>query len=205
MIRINLLGLKKEIKKSAMAMPTVSLQGTMLATAAIAIAALGFVWVGYRYYELDKETTATEAAIKKENDEARRLAAVKASVDAMEADKKKLAKQIEVIQALENGRTGPIEMLYALANTVVTTKTMWLTSFDNTGNKITISGEATSVNTVADFMENLKSTGRFTNIEIKETSQDEKYKDIQAFIFEMSADIVTPGAPASATAQGKGK
>src|SRR5712664_3097719 len=121
MIRINLLGLKKEIKKSAVAMPTVSLQGTMLATAAIAITALGFAWVGYRYYELDKETTATEVATKKENDEAKRLAAVKASVDALEVEKKKLAKQIEVIQALENGRTGPIEMLYALANTVVST------------------------------------------------------------------------------------
>src|SRR5258708_5451173 len=109
MIRINLLGIKKEVKKSSVSMPAISMQGTMLMVAAIAFTVVGFGWVGYRYLSLDKEASQIAKDTDFELKEQKRLATVKASFEQMEASKKQLLKQIDVIQGLERGRTGPLE------------------------------------------------------------------------------------------------
>jgi type IV pilus assembly protein PilN len=201
MIRINLLGLKKEIKKSAA--PAVSLAGTALTIAAVAFLVAGLAWDYYRYYSLSSEGDRIAADFKKANLEKTRLAGVKAQYDALQATEAQLTKQIDVISALERARTGPVEMLAALANTVVSTKTMWLTTFDNTGDKVHMTGFATSADTVADFMRNLKDTGRFTSVELTDTSQDDaKDRGYTAFQFELNAQLVN-GAPAPQPAGGK--
>jgi len=41
---------------------------------------------------------------------------------------------------------------------------------------------------VANLIQNLKKTGYFKNIEIKETYQDESVKDMQAFQFELTCE-----------------
>jgi Tfp pilus assembly protein PilN len=51
------------------------------------------------------------------------------------------------------------------------------------GQNINIKGVALSVQSIADLMRNLKNTGYFRNIEIKESYQDESVKDMQAYIF----------------------
>jgi len=85
-----------------------------------------------------------------------------------------------------------VEMLASLANTVVSTKTMWLTTFESTGDKVHMTGFATSADTVADFLRNLKDTGQFNNVELKDTAQDterEKDRGYSAFSFEVNAQI----------------
>jgi len=190
MIKINLLGLKKEIKKSAG--PQVSLAGTALSMALVAFIAAGLGWCYYRYYTLDKETTQIAVDFDKANKEKTRLDGVKKKVDELQASQAQLKKQIDVIEALERGRTGPVEMLASLANTVVSTKTMWLTTFESTGDKVHMTGFATSADTVADFLRNLKDTGQFNNVELKDTAQDterEKDRGYSAFSFEVNAQI----------------
>jgi Tfp pilus assembly protein PilN len=81
-------------------------------------------------------------------------------------------------------------MLASLANTVVSTKTMWLTTFENTADKVHMTGFATSAETVADFLRNLKDTGQFTNVELKDTSEDDDAdRGFVAFKFEVSAQL----------------
>jgi type IV pilus assembly protein PilN len=201
MIKINLLGLKKEVKKSAT--PSVSLAGTALAIAAVAFLVAGLAWDYYRYFSLNSESEKIAEASKKANQEKTRLAGIKAQFDALQAVKGQLQKQIDVISALERGRTGPVEMLASLANTVVSTKTMWLTTFENTGDKVHMTGFATSADTVADFLRNLKDTGQFTNVELKDTAQDDsKDRGYTAFAFEVSAQL-TNGVPPPQPAGGK--
>ena len=102
----------------------------------------------------------------------------------------------DVISALERGRTGPVDMLASLANTVVSTKTMWLTTFENTGSQVHMTGMATSADTVADFMRNLKDTGQFSNIELKDTAQDDnKERGYTAFQFELTAQLANAPQP----------
>ena len=188
MIKINLLGLKKEIKKSAA--PQVSLAGTALSAALVVFLLAGLGWDYYRYYTLNSDTDKIAADFAKANKEKARLEGVKKQYQALQDNKALLVKQIDVISALERGRTGPVEMLASLANTVVSTKTMWLTTFENTADKVHMTGFATSADTVADFLRNLKDTGQFTNIELKDTAQaDNKDLGFSTFQFEVTAQL----------------
>ena len=54
-----------------------------------------------------------------------------------------------------------------VANTVVHVDNVWLTSLNRTGNAIDIQGEAASINSVANFITQLKRSGYFDNVEIK--------------------------------------
>src|ERR1022692_4967 len=188
MIKINLLGLKKEIKKSAA--PQVSLAGTALSAALVVFLLAGLGWDYYRYYTLNSDADKIAADFAKANKEKARLEGVKKQYQALQDNKALLVKQIDVISALERGRTGPVEMLASLANTVVSTKTMWLTTFENTADKVHMTGFATSADTVADFLRNLKDTGQFTNIELKDTAQvDSKDQGFSTFQFEVTAQL----------------
>ena len=188
MIKINLLGLKKEIKKSAA--PQVSLAGTALSAALVVFLLAGLGWDYYRYYTLNSDADKIAADFAKANKEKARLEGVKKQYQALQDNKALLVKQIDVISALERGRTGPVEMLASLANTVVSTKTMWLTTFENTADKVHMTGFATSADTVADFLRNLKDTGQFTNIELKDTAQaDNKDLGFSTFQFEVTAQL----------------
>jgi len=51
------------------------------------------------------------------------------------------------------------------------------------GVNINLEGVAFSPHAVANLMANLKRTGYFKSVELKETIQDEKVKDMQAFDF----------------------
>lgn len=194
MIRINLLGVKKEIKKTSTA-PAVSLEGAKIIVFLLVFLAIGLAWCGYRYMNLSKDHDDIAAAMKKEQDEKKRLEGVKTSLNAMQAQKARLEQQINVILALENGRTGPVQMMTTLANTVIGTKTMWLLTFDNTGTRLQMTGIATSAEAVATFLKNLRDTGTFANVDLKETAEDDKDKNFPVFNWEISMDYTGSGAP----------
>jgi Tfp pilus assembly protein PilN len=82
---------------------------------------------------------------------------------------------------------------------VARTENLLLTSMVKKDNNLTIDGASASVNGVANFITALKRSGYFSNIEIKESKQDEKAAAIQTFTFQISAQITPPGAPAPAT------
>ena len=48
---------------------------------------------------------------------------------------------------------------------------------------------ALSPNSVADLMANLRKTGAFKTVEIKETLQDAQVKEMQAFKFELTCEM----------------
>jgi Tfp pilus assembly protein PilN len=196
MIKINLLGLKKEIKRSSGASAPVSLEGAKIVIFALLFAAAGVGWVGYRHITLNAQADKIDTDTKKAVEEQKRLAGVKTEVE---------QREIDVIEALQYGRTGPTQMFNTLANTVVTTKTMWLTTLDTNGGKVNMAGLATSMITVADFIDGLKKSGMFANIEMKETAQDDKVKDLRAYSWEINADIVTQAEPDAKAAAPAGK
>ncbi len=187
MIRINLLGVKKEPKKSAA--PSVSLEGAKLTGMALAFIGLAIAALGIHYYQIQSELSRLEQERKVQESEKQRLAAVKAQYDQFEAGKRNLQRQIEIIEALKKGQTGPVEMLGQLAGTVQNTKTMWLTKFENTGQRLVMEGVALSVVTVADFIRNLRNTGQFQKVEITETAQDERARELTNFLFTIPAEL----------------
>jgi Tfp pilus assembly protein PilN len=56
------------------------------------------------------------------------------------------------------------------------------------GANVAIEGMALSTDAVASLITNLQKTGYFKNIEIKETYQDDTFKEMQAFSFTLTCE-----------------
>jgi Tfp pilus assembly protein PilN len=115
-----------------------------------------------------------------------------------------LQQRVATIEQLQRDRTGGQELLDMVANTVSRTENLWLTEMARKGNVLSMEGSSASVNSVANFITALKRSGYFQKVEIKEAKQDEKNTAIQAFLFQISAEITPPPAaqtrPANAPA-----
>ena len=118
-----------------------------------------------------------------------RLEQLKTQVDEFERQKAVLQQRINVIEELQRNRTGGQELLDALANTVTRTDTLWLTSLDRKGDGLTIQGTAGSINAVANFITQLKHSGYFDQVEIKESTQDTKNAAVQTFNFHADGPV----------------
>jgi Tfp pilus assembly protein PilN len=190
MIRINLLG---RVRPKA-ARQTVPLESTLqiILLAAAVLISVGVLW--YYKAQLDGESSALQADIQTQQGEKARLENLKAQVEAFQREKDVLQQRIDVIEQLQRNRTGGQELMDALANTVVRTDTLWLTSVARKGDNLSITGEAASINAVANFITELKRSGYFDQIEIKESHQDPGEKAVQTFIFELTADFALPQA-----------
>ena len=105
-----------------------------------------------------------------------------------------LQQRIGIIEQLQRNRTGGQELLDALANTVSRTDTLWLTSLDRKGDALTVTGMAGSINAVANFITELKHSGYFDQVEIKQSAQDDKDPTVQTFNFTLTAQFALPQA-----------
>jgi Tfp pilus assembly protein PilN len=124
-------------------------------------------------------------------------------VDRFESQKAVLQQRIDVIEGLQRNRTGGQDLLTTVANTVVRVDALWLTSLTRTGDSIDIGGEAGSINAVANFITQLKRTGYFDKVEIKEAVENDIEPTVQTYGFTMSATInAAHGAPAQAQPAG---
>ena len=86
------------------------------------------------------------------------------------------------------------QLLNTVGDTVNRTDAVWLNSMKDDGTNINLDGIALNIDAVANLMKNLKKTGVFRNIQIKESYEDDLSKDMQAFVF----TLVCEKAPISA-------
>jgi Tfp pilus assembly protein PilN len=193
MIRINLLGRQRPKAQRATVPIEATLQYVLLAIALVVSG--GALW-GH-YILLDRENTKIVAHIQKQTGEKARLEQLKQQVDNFEKQRVILQQKIGVIEGLQRNRTGGQELLEAIANTVSRTDTLWLVSVDRKGDALTINGAAGSINAVANYITQLRRSGYFQSVEIKESHQDESNKTVQIFLFSLSAEF---GLPQSAGA-----
>lgn len=200
MIRINLLG-RARPKAARQAVPLeATLQVVFLAGALV----LAFGVLYYHWHSMNTEAVEVHTHIQKQVGEKARLENLKTQVDEFERQKGILQQRINVIEELQRNRTGDQELLDALANTVSRTDTLWLTSLDRKGNVLTLQGAAGSINAVANFITQLKHSGYFDQVEIKESVQDTKSADVQTFNFVLTAQFALPQFKAAAAQAGKG-
>ena len=204
MIRINLLG---RVRPKA-ARATVPLEAT-LQIVLLVISLVASVGILYGHYLLmERENNQVLANIRKQTGEKARLEQLKQQVDNFEKQKVVLQQRISVIEELQRNRTGGQELLDAIANTVTRTDTLWLTSVERKGDVLTINGSAGSINAVANYITQLKRSGYFQQVEIKESHQDESNKAVEIFNFSLTAQFglpqpagaSTPARPAATTA-----
>src|SRR5271168_2862200 len=198
MIRINLLGQVRP-KTTKQSVPLESTLQILLGVAALAIA---LIVLSVTYYSQKHQLDDTNQRIQALRLEKANLQVIKLEVDRFEAQKAALQTQIGVIENLQKNRTGAQELLQMVANTVVRVDQLWLTSLERKGDSLNIAGEAGSVNSIANFITQMKRSGYFDKIEIEEAKEDDVAKSVTTYGFTMSAAIAQ-AAPVSGQPQTK--
>ena len=188
MIRINLLG-RARPKAQRQAVP---LEATLQIVFFIASILFSGGILYYHWHSMTQEAIAVQNHIRRQQGEKARLEQLKAQVDQFEKQRAVLQQRIGIIEQLQRNRTGGQELLDALANTVSRTDTLWLTSLDRKGDALTMTGMAGSLNAVANFITELKHSGYFDQVEIKQSAQEDKDPTVQTFNFTLTASFALP-------------
>ncbi|MGC2184314.1 MAG: PilN domain-containing protein [Terriglobales bacterium] len=191
MIRINLLGAQKGKNKrsaaSAAAVMEVGDVGSPKMKVLVVLVLAALVNAGY-WYQLDKEhrdiAAKMEVAMRKNAE----LADVKARYMERQREAENYKRRVDVIDQLRAAQGGPVNLLNTIGQTVNNTEAVWLNSMKDSGTSVDIDGMALSTDAVASLISNLQKTGYFSNIEIKETYQDDTFKEMQAFNFTLTCE-----------------
>ena len=194
MIRINLLGVPKKTtrggRRASTAVATggggegssTLILGLIFAGALAVLIGLAHVWV-------QREHDVLEKNLQKAVLENQRLADVKAKYEASKKKADMYERRVRVIDELKSAQSGPVDLLNLVADTINSTDAVWLETMTNDGKTLNFTGMALSPNSVADLMANLRKTGAFKTVEIKETAQDNAVKEVQAFKFELICEM----------------
>ncbi len=202
MIHINLLG-RARPKPARAAVPLEATLQVVFFMLSVAVA-LGILY--YDWHSMKSQSADVRSHIQRLNGEKARLEQLKSQVESAEKQRAILQQRINIIEELQRNRTGGQELLDALANTVSRTDTLWLTSMQRKGNALTLKGSAGSINAVANFITQLRRSGYFDQIEIKDSQQDPGVTSVQLFNFELSVVFaLPPAAPGQPAAQPPGR
>ena len=188
MIRINLSGAPRPKKGKRAAVPTAAGDAPNPIALIAILVILGVGGNGYYYMKLSNEAKKIAADKAKAMEENHRLAAVKAKFDEAEKQKEVFRKRVDVIDKLRSAQFGPVNLLNALGDTVNSTDAVWLQTMRDDGRSISMDGTALSANAVAKLITNLKKSGYFKNVEIKETYQNPGAVNLTMFQFSITCE-----------------
>ncbi len=192
MIKINLLETAKGKNKrgsSGPAMPSMDMgdMGSPKLKVLVVLVLAGLFNLAY-WSRLDHQTKAIAAQMTLAEQKNRELGDVKARYMERQIQANNYKRRVDVIDQLRSGQAGPVNLLAMLGETVNNTEAVWLNKMDDLGPSVNLEGTALSADAVANLIANLRKTGFFRNVEIKETFQDEGIKDMQAFQFTLTCE-----------------
>ena len=191
MNRINLLGAPKAKGKRAAASAAAVLESGDSGSPQIKVAIALLLVVGFNgwtWYHLDNEAKTIAKNMQVAEQKNRELAEVKAKYLERQREADNYKRRVDVIDQLRANQSGPVELLNTIGDTINNTEAVWLNTMKDQGASVDIEGMALSTDAVAMLIENLQKTGHFKTIEIKETYQDDSYKEMQAFQFTLTCE-----------------
>lgn len=186
MIRINLLGTPRQKKgKRGGAAAPVSIPSDgppiLVVLLVIALLAAGGNYGYYRILNSKHEKLQTDLA--SADAQIKTLSAVKTAYLEKQKQHEALKARFDVIDQLRANQAGPVTLLATIASTVNNSEAVWLNTMHDDGPSVTLEGFALSNVSLANLMENLRKTGQFKTVEVRETVQEDFAKDIQTFSF----------------------
>jgi len=194
MIRINLLTVERKAVKRAGAFEA----GQKITVGCTAVLILAMLFVGWRYWSLQQESSRLDKSIADAQQETARLRAIIVQVQAFEQQRAQLQERVTLIEQLRDSQTGPVHMLDEVSRALP--PMLWLTELKQTGDAVVIDGRCTGLTRLSDFVANLEASGYFQkSIEIV-SSQTETSGPSQAELvkFSIKARFQPPGgAPRS--------
>jgi type IV pilus assembly protein PilN len=184
MIRINLSGAARpKGKRAAAATPEFAGEGPSSVVFILIGVVLTLAINGGAWWVLTGQAKNLDAKMATANKQFNDLQATKQRVDQKQKLRDDIKRRTDVIDKLRKEQSGPVELLSTVGDTVNSTDAVWLATMKDDGSNLNLEGVAFSPHAVANLMANLKRTGYFRSVELKEAIQDETVKDMQAFNF----------------------
>lgn len=162
MIRINLLPGPKGRK----AKPQYDVRAQAMLGVGLLLVTLAGCW--WYSASLDEELEARQT---EKNDKTKQVAALNEQVKQVadfEQRKKQLQDKNRIIDQLEKSRVGPVKVLDHVSQSLDPLK-LWLVRVGVNGQNIDLEGRALSNDDVVEFVNNLRRTDYFTNIDLQES------------------------------------
>jgi Tfp pilus assembly protein PilN len=198
MIKINLLGVAPSPSKVSS-----SGEGTGAPKATLIMIFLGtlvvcFGIVGLVYKIWNNQIDEYQKNIAKEKIIQTELSAVKAQNQKYQEHLRDLETRINTIQALQNSRVGPVELMSTLGNVVNKTNDIYLYTLTPAGDRFELKGQSSTVDSMANFIAYLKNSGTFDDVELSQFYQDD-VKDRLTYKFSVSCGFKASNGTASPT------
>ncbi len=198
MIKINLLGVAPPPSRvSSVGGPPATKTAQVVIFVGALIVCFGVVGAFYKIWT--NQIADLEKARSREKIRQQELAVVKAQNDKYQGRLRDLETRINTIQALQNSRVGPVELMGALGNIVSKTNDIYLYTLTPSASGLELRGQSGSVDSMANFLAFLKSSGTFEQVQLEQFYQDD-IKDRQAYKFSLSCEFKSPSGGSSPTA-----
>ncbi len=158
MIRINLLGRERQVKK-AVTSSWVAGQKLTISCSLVLVAAVALV--GWRYWTLRQESQRLDVSIAQAQAETARMHSIIQQVQQFEQRRTQLQQRVALIEQLRRDQTGPVHMLDQIGRALP--PMVWLTRLQqgDDANDVTIDGRGTTLTGLSDFVSNLELSGYF--------------------------------------------
>jgi Tfp pilus assembly protein PilN len=148
MIRINLLGGERQVKKKAVAF-NIGQRLTLACSLILVAAAAG---IGYWFWSLQQRSAQVDADIIRAQQEQLRLQSITREVNEFEQERAALQQRVALIEQL---RSVPVQLLDVVSKSMP--DMLWLTDLEQKGRDVTLQGQSTTLIALSDFVGNLGS------------------------------------------------
>jgi type IV pilus assembly protein PilN len=152
MIRINLLGGERQVKKKAVAFD-IGQRLTLACSLILVVAAGG---IGYWYWSLQQRSAQVDADIARAQQEQVRLQSIIREVNEFEQERAALQQRVALIEQLRSGQSVPVQLLDIVSKSMP--DMLWLTDLEQKGSDVTLQGQSTTLIALSDFVGNLGRT-----------------------------------------------
>ena len=201
MIKINLLGVAPSpTKVTSSGTPQVAKTTQVLIFVGALVVCFGIVGLFYEIWS--NQISDYEKKLSQEKVRQTELTVVKAQNAKYQQRLKDLETRINTIQALQNSRVGPVELMSTLGNIVNKTDDIYLYTLMPASDRFELKGQSGSVDSMANFLASLKNSGTFDNVQLDQFFQDDLH-DRTAYKFAVSCGFRTANGAASPTAGGE--
>ncbi|MCW7754744.1 PilN domain-containing protein [Desulfobotulus sp. H1] len=161
MIRINLLPFRAARKKE-----NIRRQVSIFLLSLVLV----FLVMGVAYMRMETQVRESRDVLERLRKEATTLEREAREVGVIRRELELLNQKIAVLESLETGRRGSVDIFEALTDAVIAQR-MWLLTYREDGGSVRMSGLALDDKTVADFMTNLEKSGFFSSVSLESVRQ----------------------------------
>ena len=195
MIKINLLGVAPPPSKKAAGPPApVAFQAAIFIGALIVC----FAIVGVIYKVWSNQIADLDKRLSQEKIRQTELAAVKAQNERYQQRLRDLETRINTIQALQNSRTGPVELMSALGGVVNRVNDVYLFTATPAGDRLALKGQSATVESMANFIGFMKRSGSFEDVQLEQFYKDNDH-DRLSYKFSLNCLFKQPNGAISPT------